>query len=204
LLWSELAKVTGGGPQNKWLVAAEKAAAAIQTKYMVPGEFNFNGGELDDIMANDGIHSKLNCWAITGVMYGCMVRKPFSLFVMFVLSLRILGNHPFQMKTESRPASLLQQGLGALAMLTKKPEHVALVRHAADWMLANQFLRDTHYGYYQRKARFQGSDLKTAGACTNALNTTLRCDFVEQITGGRCHKSDAMGLPRHAKDTAIE
>ena len=129
-----MAKVTS---DNKWLAAAEKAALAVNKKYMVEGCLNFNGGELDDIMANDGVHSKLNCWCITGVMYGCM-------------------------------------GLGALALLTKKPEHIALVRHAGDWMLANQFLRDTHYGYYQRKARFQGSDLKTAGSpqgCVRPENT---------------------------------
>ena len=60
-------------------------------------------------MANDGVHSKLHCWACTGPMYGCM-------------------------------------GLGALAKLTQKPQHIALLRNAADWMLANQFLRDTHYG----------------------------------------------------------
>ena len=65
-----------------------------------------------DVMANDGVHSKLHCWACTGPMYGCM-------------------------------------GLGALAKLTQKPQHIAVLRHAADWMLANQFLRDTHYGCAQ-------------------------------------------------------
>ena len=48
-------------------------------------------------MANDGVHSKLHCWACTGPMYGCM-------------------------------------GLGALAKLTQKPQHIALLRNDAEWM----------------------------------------------------------------------
>ena len=59
--------------------------------------------------------------------------------------------------------------LSQLAIVTKKPEHVALVRVSMDYMLAFQWTKDINMGWYDPKARFQGADMKIAGASVNGM-----------------------------------
>ena len=77
-------------------------------------------------------------------------------------------------------------GLSQLAMVTKKPEHVAMVRVAMDFMLAWQWTREINLGYYNSKARFQGADMKTTGAAVNGMvrsEVTLYSWMAYQATG---------------------
>ena len=100
-------------------------------------------------------------------------------------------------------------GLSLLAMVTKKPEHIAMVRTSMDFMLAWQWAKEINTGWYDSKvrndgqsdtfscmprvafqlsmacvgvarltscggvanpkARFQGADMKTAGASVNGM-----------------------------------
>jgi hypothetical protein len=66
-------------------------------------------------------------------------------------------------------------GFASLALATAEGssgrEHTALhdmalnsTRILADYMLAQQEVRDVNYGYYRIKARFMGADFKTSGA----------------------------------------
>lgn len=113
LLWSKLYEVT---QNTTWLAAAEAAALAVGANYLQAGAIQINGGELDDVMVNDGsLPGGLNVHGISGGTYGVM-------------------------------------GLSQLAMLTKKAEHIALVRTSMDYMLAWQWSRDINVGYYNAKA----------------------------------------------------
>ena len=70
LLWSKLYAVT----QNAtWLDAAEAAAAAVAANYLQRGAIQINGGELDDVMVNDGsLPGGLNVHGVSGGTYGVM------------------------------------------------------------------------------------------------------------------------------------
>ena len=117
LLWAKLYEITRN---NTWLTAAAAAAVAVNENYLQSGAMQINGGELDDVMVNDGSRpGGLNLHGISGGTYGVM-------------------------------------GLSQLAMVTGKPEHVALVRVSMDYMLAWQWTREINVGYYNSKARFQG------------------------------------------------
>lgn len=70
LLWAKLYQVTHNAT---WLNAAEAAAAAVGSNYLQPGSIQINGGELDDVMVNDGSRpGGLNVHGISGGTYGVM------------------------------------------------------------------------------------------------------------------------------------
>ena len=130
LLWAKLYEVT---KNETWLDAAERCAVAVGTNYLKGGSMQINGGELDDVMVNDGSRpGGLNVHGISGGTYGVM-------------------------------------GLSQLAIVTKKVEHIALVRASMDYMLAFQWTKDINLGWYNSKARFQGADMKTVGASVNGM-----------------------------------
>lgn len=130
LLFAKLYELTGN---STWISAAEAAAEAVRVNYLQPGAYQINGGELDDVMINDGSRpGGLNVHGVSGGTYGVMA-------------------------------------LSQLALITRKPEHVALVRTSMDYMLAWQWTADINVGYYNPKARFQGADMKTTGASVNGM-----------------------------------
>ena len=69
-LWAKLYEVTRNAT---WLAAAEAAAKAVGTNYLQPGAFQINGGELDDVMVNDGsLPGGLNVHGVSAGTYGVM------------------------------------------------------------------------------------------------------------------------------------
>ena len=70
LLWAKLHDITGNAT---WLAAAQSAAKAVAVNYLQPGAIKINGGELDDVMVNDGSRpGGLNVHGVSGGMYGVM------------------------------------------------------------------------------------------------------------------------------------
>ena len=107
LLWAKLYEIT---KNQTYLAAAELAAAAVQRNYLNASGFQINGGELDDVIVNDGhLPGGLNIHGISGGTYGVMA-------------------------------------LSQLAMVTKKPEHIRLVRLSMDYMLAWQWTKEINIG----------------------------------------------------------
>jgi hypothetical protein len=105
-------------------------------QWMRPGAYQFCGGELDDLFNPAGA---ANGWCAdvgtTAAMYGAM------------------GFASLALTTD---------GLAGREVLHAKA--VTATRATADYMLAQQEVRDTNYGYYRRKARWMSADFKTSGA----------------------------------------
>eukprot|EP01062_Namystynia_karyoxenos_P068987 TRINITY_DN6416_c0_g1_i1.p1 TRINITY_DN6416_c0_g1~~TRINITY_DN6416_c0_g1_i1.p1 ORF type:complete len:773 (+),score=231.72 TRINITY_DN6416_c0_g1_i1:99-2321(+) len=70
LLWAKLYQVTR---QEKWLQAAQRCTEAAQKLYLRPGAFQMNGGELDDILVNQNLHS------VSEGLYGVMAFAELSI-----------------------------------------------------------------------------------------------------------------------------
>ena len=77
LLWAKLHEITGNAT---WLAAAESAARAVAANYLQPGAIQINGGELDDVMVNDGSRpGGLNVHGVSGGTYGVMALSQLAL-----------------------------------------------------------------------------------------------------------------------------
>eukprot|EP01052_Picozoa_sp_SAG31_P021114 SAG31_NODE_1616_length_7734_cov_3.954813_5_plen_182_part_00 len=65
LLWAKLFEVTG---DKTWLTAAEACAAAVSRNYLSPGEFQIDGGELDNVMTKNHLHANsAGCYGVMGL-----------------------------------------------------------------------------------------------------------------------------------------
>lgn len=118
-----------------WIAAAEKAVGAIRSQWMQPGAFMFCGGELDDLFNPKGACSDIGT---TSVMYG------------------VMGFASLALATAEGSSGGEHSVLHAVALNS--------TRILADYMLAQQEVRDVNYGYYRIKARWMGADFKTSGA----------------------------------------
>ena len=80
LLWAKLYEVTKNAT---WLDAAERCAAAVGKNYLKEGSIQINGGELDDVMVNDGgTGHSLNVHGISGGTANCNINAKFSQFLL--------------------------------------------------------------------------------------------------------------------------
>ena len=128
LLWAKLYEIT---KNQTYLAAAELAAAAVQRNYLNASGFQINGGELDDVIVNDGhLPGGLNIHGISGGTYGVM-------------------------------------GLSQLAIVTKKPEHIRLVRLSMDYMLAWQWTKEINIGCESIFALFVVAMMMTLSSLSN-------------------------------------
>ena len=142
LLWAELYNATR---EDRWLTAAVHASEAIVSKWMQPGAYMFCGGELDDLFNPRGPCSDIGT---TAAMYGAMAFASLAL------------------ATEKGGPGRTDFDGGGDSTLAHSHAHAMAVnctRVLADYMLAQQEVRDTNYGFYRRKARWMGADFKSSG-----------------------------------------
>ena len=72
-------------------------------------------------------------------------------------------------------------------------------RTCADNLLAQQWLRDINYGYYRRKARWQGSDYRTVGGYGMVrAETTFFMLAAWRATGDEIYKESMLAKFNHA------
>ncbi|MGA9062582.1 MAG: hypothetical protein WB341_13060 [Terracidiphilus sp.] len=85
----------------------------------------------------------------------------------------------------------------ALAMATGEGRHREYTRNAANALIANQFLFDINFGYYRKKARWNGMDERTAGSLqgVNRYECTMSMYMAWKATGDELYRQ---ALEAHA------
>ena len=84
-----------------------------------------------------------------------------------------------------------------LAMVTEKEKYVQAAAKVANYLLCQQWLFDIHYGYYRNKARWHGTDFKTAGSLQGWIRPecTFSLYLAWKATGDRRYR---YGMEQHA------
>ena len=98
---------------------------------------------------------------------------------------------------DSTTAMYAAMSFASLSLATSEPRYRQATLDAANYLVAQQWLFDIHYGYYRRKARWHGTDFKTAGSLQGWIRPecTFSLYMVWKATGDPLYRTS---MERHA------